>query len=265
MALAALMSRAGPAPAELLQRLLGALRDVEGNMDRGADMDGNSWEEERAHSSGSVEVWHARPSGSKAWRIKVSGACDDATPDAVYSQLCIMEHKMRWDHGSVNWFRRLRCFAGDRHARMQPRDRVDVEAFVSLPHLGGLAFVSLPHLGGLAFVSLPHLGGLVKPRCFLEARLTRWGGDGRIVSAVAHLSADDAARCGVGEFDQLARAARLPMGRNLPGSGMAFWPAGGGAGFALGGELRMVMHYTAPMMATSTSHTARPAAGPMRS
>lgn len=203
----------GKAPAALLAKLEECLERFQRNVfNNDRDIEGGEWVLEQ-HNVGkrhpSVKVWHSVPSRGKAWRVKCSAETSDgSTPEMVYSQLCVNEQKITWDHDSVSWTRRTRCFSGN-----QPSDRVDIESYISLPHLAGL----------------------VKPRCFYEARLTRWEADGKILSAILCLDENDpwASECGAKEFEALAKPAGLPRGQNQPATGMAFWPTEKGTGFCM--------------------------------
>eukprot|EP01065_Artemidia_motanka_P036693 TRINITY_DN4465_c0_g2_i1.p2 TRINITY_DN4465_c0_g2~~TRINITY_DN4465_c0_g2_i1.p2 ORF type:complete len:358 (+),score=123.87 TRINITY_DN4465_c0_g2_i1:77-1075(+) len=198
----------GDAPARLAAELEESMTELLKNLKADRNMDGIPWEAETSRSNDRVKVWRSTAKGSKSWRIKCQGLCDNAATRTVYEQICLNENKMQWDKESIGWARRFKCFKGSR-----PGDRIDIESYISLPHLGGL----------------------VKPRAFVEGRLTRFLEDGSILSSVIAIdpAAPYAAQCDAVEFDALARKAGLARARNMVGSGMGFYPEGSGARFVM--------------------------------
>jgi len=204
----------GPAPAGLGDLLEKALARFQRNLDTKTEthQDGSVWELEKSRTQGDTTVHHARLKTSSAWNIRVQCKAPKATCQQVWQTLGVQENKMKWDKESVAWCRRLKCFSGPK-----PGDRIDIEAYISLPHLGGL----------------------VKPRYFLEARLTRFEADGSILSAVHFIdpAASWAGECCHADFDGLAKKLKLTAAKNLPGCGIAMMPYKDG-----GCKFFMVMH-----------------------
>lgn len=203
----------GPAPAGLADVLEPALARFQRNLDMKTEthQDGSPWELEKARTQGDTTVHHARLKTSSGWVIRVGCKAPKANSHQVWQALGLQENKMKWDKESVAWCKRLKCFTGPK-----PGDRIDIEAYISLPHLGGL----------------------VKPRYFIEARLTRFEEDGRILSAVHFIdpAASYAGECCHPDFDALAKKQKLTAAKNLPGCGIAFMPNEDGCKFF------MVMH-----------------------
>eukprot|EP01060_Flectonema_neradi_P016652 TRINITY_DN23288_c0_g1_i1.p1 TRINITY_DN23288_c0_g1~~TRINITY_DN23288_c0_g1_i1.p1 ORF type:complete len:307 (+),score=71.18 TRINITY_DN23288_c0_g1_i1:60-980(+) len=192
----------GEASPEIMEECEEGMTALKVHFDEDTDtnIDGFKWENEKA--AGGVEVQSSKAKSTPAKRFRIRFIVKNADCETIYNTTVHWQQRLKWDTESLSWGRYLKRFKATGGS---DDDLLDVEAYTSKSAAGGA----------------------VSPRCFLDARLTRYtknssGEVTEIISSVRNIpsTASFSASVGAKELEARLSKTKIVRAKNNIGSGI---------------------------------------------